>query len=167
MAPTNPPNVRQTPSSGAVLQEHKVVSGRSPYEKLFRYTTEGYFLWRNSPVSDAERKLAPEQWGKRRQRLVRTTQAPPRGALVTDSYALIYLASAARMDRAGSRLVAYLQQDDRLVELTFTAGGLRQTTCDVKVAGPTDKKTQSQVVARVVTLTGRVLGEPAKAEHQP
>jgi hypothetical protein len=145
----------------AVLQEHKVVTGKDPYEKIFRYTTDGLFMWRSSPTSDAERKLAPERWSKRRQRHVVTTPALPAGAVVTDSYALIYLASAARLDRAGSHLTAYLQQDDKLVELTFTARGLRQTPCDVKLLGPGGRTTQSRVMARVVNLTGRILGEEA------
>jgi hypothetical protein len=148
------------PSTGAVAQGHKITQGRDPYEKYFRYTTEGFFLWRNSPQSDSERKQPPERWGKRRQRFVATAQPLPAGASVTDSYALFYLASAARLDRKGARLTTYLLQDEKLVELTFTAMEQRQIRCDVRVSSQGGEKTRSSVVVRRVTLSGHVVGQP-------
>jgi hypothetical protein len=154
------------PDSGAVLQGHKLALGRDPYEKIFRYTTEGFFFWRNSPKTDSERELPPEQWGKRRQRLVRAAQSLPPGGAVTDSYALFYLASAARLDRQGARLTAYLLQEEKLVELTFTAMEKRQIRCDIKVTGGSGGHTKTNATVRRVTLSGRLVGQPSNARGE-
>lgn len=152
------------PATGAALQGHKLVQGRDPYEKIFRYTAEGFFYWRNSPGVEAERKLPPDRWGKRRERLVRSAQPLPTGGAVTDSYALFYLASAARLDRQGARLTTFLLQDEQLVELTFTALEQRQIHCDVRLTGPQGERRQTSALVRRVTLSGRLAGQPPKTK---
>jgi len=71
-------------ATGAALQGHKVVSGRKAYEKVFRYTEEGFYFWRSSPASKDEERQGPESWSKRKSRLVRTATALPKGVVITD-----------------------------------------------------------------------------------
>ncbi len=149
------------PATGAVVQGHKIAQGRDPYEKYFRYTTEGFYFWRNSPQASSERSQPPEKWGKRRQRMVRAAAPLTPAQTVTDSYALFYLASAARLDRKDATLKTYLLQDEKLVELTFTARELRQVRCDVKVVRGSGEETKTAATVRRVVLSGRLAGQPA------
>jgi hypothetical protein len=151
------------PTSGAVAQGSKLQTGKKPYEKIFRYTREGFFFWRNSPANAAEAKGQKDLWTHRRTKMVRTAVPFPEGALVTDSYALIYVASAARLDREGSTLVVHLLQNEKLVELRFTSFETRDTKCELTVGGSGGERLQTSAKVRRVTLTGRVVGQPAAA----
>lgn len=147
------------PGSGAALQGYKLVTGRKPYEKVFRYTTEGFYSWRAAPAGDSEESLGPEAWSRRRGKLVRASPRPPAGAVVTDSYALLYLASAARLDRPGAELRVLVLAEERPVELQFLAGGLVQSRLDYREQGSDGSRRRSQdVLQRVVTVSGRPLG---------
>lgn len=149
-------------STGAALQGHKVVTGRKPYEKVFRYTKEGFFFWRASPASDGEEGLGPAGWSKRRSRLVRAAAALPEGAVVTDSYALLYLASAARLDRQGGSLQVMLLADEQPVELVFASGGLEQSALEYRERGVDGSRSRTrEVLQRVVTVKARPTGGPA------
>lgn len=153
-------------ASGAALQGHKVVTGRKPYEKLFRYTTEGFFFWRAAPSSGAEERAGPEGWSKRRSRLVRASPALPEGAVVTDSYALLYLASAARLDRPGAGLRVVLLAEEQPVELHFSSGGLVQDRLDYRERGTDGSRRRNQeVLQRVVTVSGQPLGGQGRADE--
>lgn len=153
-------------ASGAALQGHKVVTGRKPYEKLFRYTTEGFFFWRAAPSSGAEERAGPEGWSKRRSRLVRASPALPEGAVVTDSYALLYLASAARLDRPGVGLRVVLLAEEQPVELHFSSGGLVQDRLDYRERGTDGSRRRNQeVLQRVVTVSGQPLGGQGRADE--
>jgi len=48
----------------------------------------------------------------------------PEGTPVTDAYALLYIASAARLDRKDGSLQIVMLADDGYVELAFASGGL-------------------------------------------
>lgn len=152
------------PGSGAALQGYKLVTGRKPYEKLFRYTTEGFYFWRAAPAAGGEEKLGPESWSRRRGRLVRSALPLPAGTAVTDSYALLYLASAARLERAGAGLRAVLLAEEQPVEVRFASGGLVQDRLDYRERGSDgSRRRNQQALQRVVTMSGRPLGSGAAA----
>jgi len=147
------------PSTGAVMQGSKVVSGGKPYEKVFRYTTEGYYFWRAAPSSADEVRAGPDGWSKRRGRLVRSVVPLPEGAAVTDSYALIYLVSAAGLNRRGSVFTTFILVDDQPVELRFEAGGLVQQDADYQERGLDGvRRRRGAALLRLVTVQARALG---------
>lgn len=146
------------PSTGSVLQGSKVVSGGKPYEKVFRYTSEGYYFWRAAPASTDEVMVGPDGWSKRRARLVRSVAPLPEGAAVTDSYALIYLVSAAGLNRRGSVFTTFILVDDQPVELRFEAGGLVQQDADYQERGVDGvHRRRGQTLLRLVTVRARAL----------
>jgi hypothetical protein len=146
------------PLTGAVLQGDKLVTGRKPYQKVFRYTREGFFFWRAAPASPSEEKASPEDWSKRRARLVRAAAPLPEGAVVTDSYALLYLVSAAGMNRQGSAFATCVLADDQPVELRFQAGGLVQQDADFRErrAGGSLRR-RGPVLLRTVVVKARAV----------
>jgi hypothetical protein len=150
------------PASGAVLQGDKLVTGRKPYQKVFRYTREGFFFWRAAPASPGEEESSPEGWSKRRARLVRAVAPLPAGAVVTDSYALLYLVSAAGLNRQGSAFTAFILADDQPVELRFEAGGLVQQDADYQERRAGDsRRRRGPVLLRTVVVKARALsGQP-------
>lgn len=146
------------PASGAVLQGDKLVTGRKPYQKVFRYTGEGFFFWRAAPASPGEEKSSPEGWSKRRARLVRAVAPVPEGAVVTDSYALLYLVSAAGLNRQGSAVTTFILADDQPVELRFEAGGLVQQDADYQERRAGDsRRRRGPVLLRTVVVKARPL----------
>lgn len=154
------------PSTGAVLQGDKLVTGRKPYQKVFRYTREGFFFWRAAPASPGEEKASPEGWSKRRARLVRAVAPLPEGAVVTDSYALLYLVSAAGLNRQGSTFTTFILADDQPVELHFEAGGLVQQDADYQERrADQSRRRRGAVLLRAVTVKARaVSGQPGAGE---
>jgi hypothetical protein len=154
------------PSAGAVLQGDKLVTGRKPYQKVFRYTKEGFFFWRASPVSPGEEKASPEGWSKRRARLVRAVAPLPEGAVVTDSYALLYLVSAAGLNRQGSAFTTFILADDQPIELRFEAGGLVQQDADYQERWTGDsRRRRGLLLLRTVTVKARaVSGQPGAGD---
>ena len=69
------------------------------------------------PETSANGRRGPEGWTDRSRYLVEPAVGPPQGTPVTDPYALIYLVTAARLDRKDSSLKLVLLSDDRYVEM--------------------------------------------------
>lgn len=85
--------------------------------------------------------------------MFQTLPALPEGAVVTDSYALLYLASAARLDRPGAGLRVVLLAEEQPVELHFSSGGLVQDRLDYRERGTDGSRRRNQeVLQRVVTV---------------
>jgi hypothetical protein len=150
------------PPTGAVLQGDKLVTGRKPYQKVFRYTKEGFYFWRAAPATQDEERAGPESWSKRRSRLVRAVVPLPEGAVVTDSYALLYLVAAAGLNRQGSAFTVFILADDQPVELRFEAGGLVQQEADYQERWENGtRRRRGPVLLRTVTVKARALaGQP-------
>ena len=115
------------PANGAAIGGEKTMLGRSAYHKFLRYTDGGLYTWRSAPGNDREAALSPEGWTRHKQYLVKPSVRPPQGTTVIDSYALLYLVAAARLDRRGSGLRLVMLADDRYAEMTFVARGLTYT----------------------------------------
>ncbi|MGV8041864.1 MAG: hypothetical protein AB2L07_17990 [Thermoanaerobaculaceae bacterium] len=78
---------------------------------------------------------------------------------MTDSYALLYLASAARLDRPGAGLRVVLLAEEQPVELQFASAGLVQGRLDYRERGTDGSRRRSQeVLQRVVTVSAQRLG---------
>ena len=86
---------------------------------------------------------------------------PPPGTPVTDSYGLLYLVSAARLDRKESSLRLVMLADEGYVELVFTAGGLAYRRADLEEswAGGTRHR-DGQILVRTVRAAGHALDDP-------
>ena len=104
----------------AVLQASKLVTGRKHYRKLWRYRSHGYTRWRWEPEGDDDRS-DPQTWSDRDVKQVSVEGSATDGGSVTDSYALIWLLSAARLDRQGASLRAELYADEQLASIEFVA----------------------------------------------
>jgi hypothetical protein len=147
------------PASGAALQSEKLVTGSKAYWKLWRYTRRGFFRWRSEPAGGREKSLGREAWSRRDDRLMCWQEPLPEGRRVTDSYALLYLISAARLDREGSRLQCTIFSKGRCAELEFVAGEMVSAKVDfVEVAGGTELRRRGEMLLRQVTGSGRLAG---------
>jgi hypothetical protein len=147
------------PTTGAAIGGQKTQLGRSAYRKELRYTDGGLFTWRVAPANAHESALPLESWSDRRQYLVAPPVKPPQGTPVTDSYALIYLVTAARLDHRGSGLHLVMLADDRFVEMTFASGGLTYARAAFDESWPGGRRRrEGNVMVRTVRATARVLG---------
>jgi len=112
------------PSTLASLQSDKLVWGHKHYFKQRRFTRNGYYQWRAEPASKDQRAATNDAWSRRRQRLYRWEESASSPPVVTDPFALLYLLSAARLDRDRSPLQVVVFAKRRLVRLEFTPGKL-------------------------------------------
>jgi hypothetical protein len=153
------------PSTGAAIGGEKTMLGRSAYHKVLRYTDGGLYTWRSTPSNDREVALSPEGWTRHKQYLVEPPVRPTQGTAVIDSYALLYLVTAARLDRRDSGLRLVMLADDRYVEMTFVAGGLTYSRVNFDEIWPGGSRhRESEVVVRTVRATARALGASESSE---
>jgi len=148
------------PATGAAVQGDKLALGGKPYRKVFRYLTDGIEVWRQSPANDGERAGDPNAWTRVRTANIRPVHPFPAGAVVTDSYALLPLASAIRLDEAGATATLYFIADDEPVRLDLIAGKLtfkRPGQHEVWPGG--ERVRRGDVLVRAATVRGRVVGK--------
>ena len=114
------------------------------------------------PPRRARRRPPPRAGASGAARLVRAVAPLPEGAVVTDSYALLYLVSAAGLNRQGSAFTIFILADDQPVELRFEAGGLVQQDADYQERWADDsRRRRGPVLLRTVTVKARaVSGQP-------
>jgi hypothetical protein len=148
------------PASGAAIGGEKTSLGGSPYHKLMRYTDGGLYTWRSAPRDAAEAAGPPAGWSAHSNYLVEATAPPPPGVPVTDSYVLLYLVSAARLDDNGNSLRVVTLNRDRYVEISFTAGGLSYQRASFTESWPGGgTRRDGNVLVRAVRGTARIVGE--------
>jgi hypothetical protein len=152
-------------ASGAALQGERLSTGRKPSWKQWRYLDGGRYVWRVSPHDPNEESLDRSAWTRRRDRLERWREVVPSGLVVSDSYALLYLVSAGRLDRGGSELRFCLEADDRLVEVRLVAGELITDRFELEeVAGGSTRVRSGEIRAQAVRGLGRPVGGGGGAE---
>ncbi len=150
------------PGTGRLAQFDKQVVGSKQYRKLRRYTSHGYVEWRTSPADDRERGLPPRDWTKSKKQVVTAAAALPPSTVLTDGYALLYLVSAARLDRPESHLRAAVLSDDQLVVLEFEADGLTRIPVDYEESWPDRSwRRKDTILVRAVRVTGHRAGDDA------
>jgi len=150
------------PASGAAIQAEKTMRARAPYRKLFRYMTDGIYTWRTSPADVGESGLAPERWTRRGESVERSPVPVPAGAAITDPYALVYLASAAGLDRPASQLSLLILSNRHLVQLTFRAAELTQRRLSFVASWPGgETRRDADLTLRRVLVTARPLDASA------
>ncbi len=150
------------PRSGQIAQFDKQVVGSKQYRKLRRYTSRGYVEWRTSPADDRQRALPPRDWTKLKKQVVTAAAALPPDTVLTDGYALLYLVSAARLDRPDGQLSAAVLSDDQLVVLDFEADGLTRLRVDYEESRPDlSRQRKDTILVRAVRVTGHRAGDDA------
>jgi hypothetical protein len=153
------------PANGAALGGEKLMLGHSAYHKFLRYTEEGLYTWRSSPANNSENALSFEGWSDRRRYLVAPAVRPSQGTPVTDSYALLYLVTAARLDRRGGGMRLVMLANDRFVETTFVSGGLTYVRAEFDESWPGGSRSrEGNVLVRTVRATARALGAAESSE---
>ena len=153
------------PATGAAIGGEKTMLGRSAYHKYLRYTEGGLYTWRSSPANERESTLPPQSWTRRKGYLVAPSVTPSQGVSVSDSYALIYLVTAARLDRRGSDLRLVMLADDRYVEMNLAAGGLTYSRVSFEETWPGGSRIRrGDVLVRTVRATARALGATESSE---
>jgi len=152
--------------SGAALQTEKLKTGGRPYWKLRRYLSGGYHQWRSEPASDQEKGGQSEHWSRRSERLVQWDMTPSDGAVVTDSYALLYLLAVHRLDRQGTRLRLCVSSETKLIEAEFVAGAASEVDADFEEVRPDGslRRRKGPLRVRTVVGSGRLLGSEAGSE---
>jgi len=146
-------------ASGEALQGERTVSGGRPSWKLWRYTEAGYSQWRAEPASGREEALGVLGWTRRKVEAKQWQLPPTPGAVVTDSYALLYLLSAARLEAAGADLVLLVGSRDRLVEVRFTVTArIEKQVSYVEVCRRGSVERSRTVPVWVLVGRGRYLG---------
>ena len=147
------------PASGAALGGEKTTLGGSAYHKFMRFTEGGLYTWRSSPRNAREAARGPEGWTDRSRYLVEPALRPPQGTPITDPYALLYLVSAARLDRKDSSLRLVLLSGDRYVEIALAGGGLSYQRQSFQESWPGGSRRRvGNVLVRTVRGTARAVG---------
>jgi len=146
------------PMSGAALGAEKTVVGGNSYHKLLRFTDGGLYTWRSAPASAREERLGPEGWTARKQYMTQPAVGPPGGTPVTDAYALLYLVSAARLDRKDTSLRLVVLADKGYAELVFASGGLSRLRASFDESWPGGtRRRDGDVLVRTVRATARAV----------
>ncbi len=142
----------------AVLEAEKLVTGRKHYRKVWRYRPDGYTRWRWEPERSDE-PSDPETWSDDGVKRVTVEGASAGETPVTDSYALIWLISAARLDREGATLRAQLYAEERLISIEFVAEERRSERVKLtEVRGEDTTQRRDEIWVR------RVVGRPAEKD---
>ena len=146
------------PATDAAIQAEKLAGGRSSYRKVFRYTEHGEYTWRSAPTDSREAAGDPSAWTRRSESFQQSPVVPPPGLPITESYALLYLASAARLDQPDARLRLAILSDARLIELAFTPDGLVRKRVSFDESWPGGQRRRSgELLLRKVRVTARPL----------
>jgi hypothetical protein len=152
--------------TGAALQGERLASGRKPSWKLWRYLDGARYVWRAEPGDSSEARLDRSAWTRRRDRLEAWESSVPPGLVVSDSYALLYLVSAARLERDGAELRFCLEADGRLVEARFVAGEVVTDRFELEeVSAGVSGMRSGLMRARAVRGLGRPVGGEAAGEE--
>lgn len=149
------------PDSGAALQFEKLVTGHNPYHKVSRYVAGGTFTVRTAPRDDRQARAGADEWTRRKEIVASSPVPLPEGAVLSDSYVLLYWLSAARLDIPGRTLAMYILSDDHLVELSFDAGDLTMRPGYERTTAAGSEPARREVVARRVSVSARAVGDPA------
>lgn len=153
------------PTTFAALQTHKRTFGKRQYEKVFRYVTGGYYEWRRAPANDREANLSPAAWSERREEWIRLTTPPPAAAVLVDPYALLYLASAARLHLPGQRLTTWTVSRNQLVELSLADGGLTRRPVDyVESLASGERRQRGDLLVRLIHVGAATTNTPAHGQ---
>lgn len=136
---------------GTALQSLKRGVGRKLYQRQRRYTLEGYYSWRSEPADTLEKGLGPELWSRRDEELVAATPAADTSLQLTSSYALLYLISAARLDRPDSRLRLDVITNRERLGVEFAAGPSTRLEVDFEqVQGGSSTRRREAITVREV-----------------
>jgi hypothetical protein len=154
------------PANGAALGGEKTALGGSAYHKLMRFTQGGLYTWRSSPKNAREAARGPQDWTDRSRYLIKPAVQPPQGTVVTDPYALLYLVSAARLDRKDSSLRLVLLSGKRYVEIALVAGGLSYLRASFEESWPGGSRQRNgDVLVRSVHGTANAVGAAETADN--
>ncbi len=146
------------PATDAAIQAEKLAGSRNPYRKVFRYTEHGEYTWRSEPADSREASGDPSAWTRGSESFEQSPATSPPGLPITESYALLYLASAARLDQPDARLRLAILSDARLIELAFTPDGLVRKRVSFEEAWPGGARRRSgELLLRKVRVTARPL----------
>lgn len=150
------------PRTGAALQSDKAVTAGGGVRTLSRYLVDGVYTWRSRPADRAEAALPPERWTIRDGQFSRYPALLPQGAVVTDGYALLPLAEAARLDRPATGLRLYVFSNQGLLALDFLGEGLETRSLDVDEESPSGRHLRSGArLVRLVRVSARAVGGEA------
>ncbi len=151
------------PRNGAALQTDKLTTLRGGSRTITRYLRDGVYSWRSSPASRAEEKRGPDAWTRRHEGFSAFPSELPKDVVVTDGYALLPLAEAARLDRPGSSLRLYVPSYHNFVALDFDPVGFERRNLRVEEESPNGRRTRDgprlvrvvRVSAHAISGTGR------------
>jgi len=156
------------PRSGAALQTDKLTTVRGSSRTVTRYLKEGVYSWRSWPVDRTEETRGPESWTGERERYSPYPAVLPAGEVMTDGYALIPLAEAARLDRPGATLRLYVPSYHNLLALDFVPAGFEQREVRMEEESPSGVHLRDgQSLVRVVQVTAHaVAGTGRETPHE-
>ncbi len=153
------------PVTFAALQTEKRTFGKRPYEKLFRYTSGGYYEWRRGVADEREALLPPQQWSDLRQSWAGVPGGVEGAPVVADPYALLYMVSAAQLQRPGRHLTAHIVSRGDLVVLEFGDAGLSRRPVDYWERWPGgERRRRADALVRLVHV--RAVGRARGADNQ-
>lgn len=149
------------PTTGGAVLAEKISHRRRPYRKVYRYTDKGIYVWRTAPADAREQAGHPEKWSDKETELETLDRPLPENAALTDAYSLLVLLSLHPFQRQEETHTHFVLADGRLVELTFTAGGLTTAEVDFdETRGRSNRRRAERIVVRPVTVAGRAVADP-------
>ncbi len=155
--------------TGRTLQGDRLATGRGSERAVCRYLEEGVYCWLSQPGSRREEKMDPDTWTERRERLFPYPASIPRGAVVTDGYAVLPLAEAARLDRPRAAMRLYTFSPGGFAVLDFTRQGLERSDLELEEQAPSGRRIRSgSELLRAVRVSAHTVGAPGVASpHDP
>ncbi|MFI5166489.1 MAG: hypothetical protein ACHQQS_07720 [Thermoanaerobaculales bacterium] len=150
------------PRTGGALQSDKVGGSGGRVRTVSRYMSDGVYMWHWRPANRAEAALTPESWTARDEQFSRYPDGLPKEAVVTEGYALLPLAEAARLDRSATGLRLYVFSHELLLALDFVGEGIETRSLDVDEESPSGRHLRSGArLVRMVRVSARAVGDGA------
>jgi hypothetical protein len=151
------------PVTGGALQRAQLDEGRRQRERIYRFTDIGAYHYTRWPATRAEESRPPEAWTKLEEGLRPYPQAAA-GEPVTEVSALLWLAAAADLEKAGDTVEVLAFSRRHVHRVIMQVAGTRTVSVDYKEQGPGGTvQRRGRTEALLVRLHGAPL-DPAQAD---
>ena len=146
------------PHDGTALGRFRLRRGKEDFKKVYRFTRQGVFRYRQEPKNRQETSLNPEQWTDTNDTFYEYRPAQLGCAGITDRLLLIYIAAAAGMSERKQPLSVCVFGKRALFQVKLQPAGMESIRADfVEMKQQTETHREGNIQAFKINLEARLL----------
>ena len=146
------------PHDGTALGWFRLRRGKEDFKKVYRFTRQGVFRYRQEPKNKQEISLNPEQWTDTMDTFYEFWPAQLGCAGITDRLLLIYIAAAAGMPENKQPLSVCVFGKRALFQVKLQPAGLESIKSDfVEIKQQSETRREGNITAFKINLEARLL----------